>query len=136
MYKRQVNEDDSAKVFTTAPSAVLGTEIPSDVKVGDEFSIVVDPGKSDNYDLVAVNGILAITTNVGITTNSLSDVRVYSKNGAICVINNAAADIVEVYTTQGVQVYEGTDNVITANIEKGTMYVVRIGSYVTKLIAE
>ncbi|WP_322932771.1 MBG domain-containing protein [Bacteroides sp. CG01] len=131
-----VNEDDSAKVFTTAPSAVLGTEIPSDVKVGDEFSIVVDPGKSDNYDLVAVNGILAITTNVGITTNSLSDVRVYSKNGAICVINNVATDIVEVYTTQGVQVYKGTDNVITANIEKGTMYVVRIGSYVAKLIAE
>lgn len=128
-----VNGEDSAKVFTSAPTAVLETEIPADAKVGDTFPIVVTPGESDNYELTAVNGTLKIIVGTGIYNGSLSDVIVYSNNGAICVANNDAADMVQVYTVQGLKVYEGTESVITDNIERNTMYIVRIGSYTTKV---
>jgi len=78
--------------------------------------------------------LLMITAPTGIDNNSLSDVRVYSENGAICVANNEATETIEVYTTQGVKVYEGTDNVISTNIDKDVMYVVRVGSYVAKIV--
>lgn len=48
--------------------------------------------------------------------------------------NNEATETIEVYTTQGVKVYEGTDNVISTNIDKDVMYVVRVGSYVAKIV--
>lgn len=80
-----------------------------------------------------VNSVLKITTATGIDDNSLSDIRVYSENGAICVANNKAAETVKVYTTQGVKVYEGTDNVISTNIDKGVI-VIRVGSSVTKIV--
>lgn len=128
-----VNGEDSAKVFTSAPSAALEMEIPADAKVGDTFPIVVTPGESENYELTAVNGTLKIIVGTGIHYGSLSDVIVYSNNGAICVANNDAADMVQVYTVQGLKVYEGTESVITDNIERNTMYIVRIGSYTTKV---
>lgn len=128
-----VNGEDSAKVFTSAPSAALELEIPVDAKVGDTFPIVVNPGESANYELTAVNGTLKIIVGTGIHNGSLSDVIVYSNNGAICVANNDAADMVQVYTVQGLKVYEGTESVITDNIERNTMYIVRIGSYTTKV---
>lgn len=128
-----VNEDDSAKVFTTAPSAVLEAEIPSDAKVGDTFPIIVTPGQSANYELTAENGTLTLIVGTGIQNKALPDVCAYSKNGAIYVANKEALDPVRVYTVQGVKVYEGTDDVITTNIERNTMYVVRVGSYVAKV---
>ena len=131
-----VNEDDSAKVFTTAPSATLETEIPADAKVGDTFPIIVNPGASANYELTAVNGILKLIAGTGMQNTELSDIRAYSKNGVIYIVNNEALEPVSVYTTQGVKIYEGMENVISSGIEKDMMYVVRIGSHVTKVMVK
>lgn len=128
-----VNEDDSAKAFTVAPSAALEVEIPVDVKAGDTFPIIVNPGESKNYELTPVNGKLIMIVGTGINDQSLSHAFVYSANGAICVANNEAAEKVEVYTLQGVKIYEGTENVITTNIERNAMYIVCVGSYTTKV---
>ena len=66
----------------------------------------------------------------------LSDIRAYSKNGVIYIVNNEALEPVSVYTTQGVKIYEGMENVISSGIEKDMMYVVRIGSHVTKVMVK
>ncbi|WP_289291654.1 MULTISPECIES: MBG domain-containing protein [Bacteroides] len=135
IYDGFVYDEDVAKAFgTKVPVAALEKEIPSDAKVGDEFAIAITKGTAANYEVTYVNGVLKITAPTGIDNNSLSDVRVYSENGAICVANNEATETIEVYTTQGVKVYEGTDNVISTNIDKDVMYVVRVGSYVAKIV--
>lgn len=131
-----VNNEDSAKVFTAAPLAALETEIPSDAKVGDVFAIIVNPGSSANYELKVVNGVLRIIAGSGIQDNSLSNIHVYSEEGKIYIANNETAEMVQIYTAQGVKVYEGTNDVISTNIQKGVMYVIRIGSYATKTIVK
>ena len=77
---------------------------------------------------------MAIVPATDIDNVGVDNVQVYSADGAIIVEGNDEAIPVNVYTVQGTLVYSGADTAIRSNIEANTIYIVKVGSSVTRVL--
>lgn len=138
-YEGLVNDDKARDAFLTLPTAVLENEIPSTVKVGDQFDIIVTPGISVKYEVTYANGKLTVVKDSGIDgADAEQGIYAYATNGNLYIKGNIESLPISIYNTQGALVgrYNGNNTVITANLAVNTVYIVKIGSYVTRVLVK
>ncbi|MDD6210459.1 MAG: MBG domain-containing protein [Bacteroidales bacterium] len=136
VYEGFVGDDNETNSLITLP--VVECDVTTDARKGDEFAIVPSGAESDKYDFVYNEGKFTITSGVDIVDGEVSGVQVYYADGNLYVEGNDASEAVFIYTSQGSMVAQcaGDESVIPVRLIKDTVYLVKIGSYVTRILAK
>lgn len=106
---------------------------------GEVFAIFVTGAEDDHYDFVYNEGQFTITGEDGIAGNQTDgSVRVFVSDGNLFVQGNENALPVRVYSVQGTPVarYDGNESVIPIGFSERGIYIVRIGSFATKIVID
>ena len=136
-YDGLVNNDDKEKAFTVLPTAILENELPSSVKVGDIFNIIMVPGESSKYNVNYVNGILTIVENTSVEKLNMNQgICIYNTERNLYIKGNTGKLPVSIYNMQGLLVvkYDGDRDVIPLELVEDAVYVVKVGAYVTRIL--
>lgn len=136
-YDGLVNNDDKEKAFTVLPTAILENELPSSVKVGDIFNIIMVPGESSKYNVNYVNGILTIVENTSVEKLNMNQgICIYTTERNLYIKGNTGKLPVSIYNMQGLLVvkYDGDRDVIPLELVEDAVYVVKVGAYVTRIL--
>lgn len=130
-----VGNDDKASLDILP---VAYCQVTADAKEGDEFAIILFGAEAGNYDFTYKEGKFAITgSSLSIETDKSADlIKVYASDGNIHIEGNENAEPITVYTIQGTLIarYAGHEPVIPTKLSKNTVYLVKVGNYVARVM--
>ena len=124
-------EKELSEIFTVLPSLTCVADAESPIGY---YDITLAEVEAPNYEVEYTPAVMAIVPATDIDNVGVDNVQVYSADGAIIVEGNDEATPVNVYTVQGTLVYSGADTAIRSNIEANTIYIVKVGSSVTRVL--
>ncbi|WP_163319921.1 MBG domain-containing protein [Dysgonomonas sp. 520] len=130
-FKNGENED-TKDLFVSKPEARTTALIDSP---SGDYDILVVGGEAVNYNIVPVKGKLTVEPLSGIGLDSAEEITVYSKEGVIFIEGNSSLENVYIYDMQGSLVGQYNDEYVEiSGLNRGDLYIVRVGSVVAKIL--